>query len=99
MLVVVVSYSAYTYLIFAWKKRERNEGSYVFKEGKIHKVPADEREALASGLMGLFEKRRFRNFLLWVQEFDENDPRTFKDKSPNEPIIEIYKKNLLFWLL
>jgi Rab GDP dissociation inhibitor len=68
------------------------EGSYVFKEGKIHKVPADEKEALASGLMGLFEKRRFRNFLLWVQEFDENDPRTFKDKSPHEPIIEIYKK-------
>jgi len=30
LLVVVVSYSAYTYLIFAWKKRERNEGSYVF---------------------------------------------------------------------
>ncbi len=68
------------------------EGSYVFKEGKIHKVPADEREALASGLMGLFEKRRFRNFLLWVQEFDENDPRTFKDKDPNEPIVETYKK-------
>lgn len=68
------------------------EGSYVFKEGKIHKVPADEKEALASGLMGLFEKRRFRNFLLWVQEFDEKDPKTFKDKNPNEPIIEIYKK-------
>ena len=68
------------------------EGSYVFKEGKIHKVPADEKEALASGLMGLFEKRRFRNFLIWVQEFDEKDPKTFKDKSPNEPIIDIYKK-------
>jgi Rab GDP dissociation inhibitor len=68
------------------------EGSYVFKEGKIHKVPADEREALASGLMGLFEKRRFRNFLIWVQEFDESDPKTFKDKDPNEPIVEAYKK-------
>lgn len=68
------------------------EGSYVFKDSKIHKVPADEKEALASGLMGLFEKRRFRNFLLWVQDFDENDPKTFKDKNPNEPISEIYKK-------
>lgn len=68
------------------------EGSYVFKEGKIHKVPADEKEALASGLMGLFEKRRFRNFLIWVQEFDESDPKTFKDKDPNEPIVEVYKK-------
>lgn len=69
------------------------EGSYVFKEGKIHKVPSDEKEALASGLMGLFEKRRFRNFLLWVQEFDEKDPRTFKDKNPfEESIVDIYKK-------
>jgi RAB protein geranylgeranyltransferase component A len=25
------------------------EGSFVYKGGKIHKVPADEREALASG--------------------------------------------------
>jgi len=69
------------------------EGSYVFKEGKIHKVPSDEKEALASGLMGLFEKRRFRNFLLWVQEFDEKDPKTFKDKNPfEESIVDIYKK-------
>ena len=68
------------------------EGSYVYKDNKVHKVPADEKEALASGLMGLFEKRRFRNFLVWVQEFDEKDPKTFKDKNPNEPIIEIYKK-------
>ena len=26
------------------------DGSYVFKDKKIHKVPADEREALASGM-------------------------------------------------
>ena len=26
------------------------DGSYVYKERKIHKVPADEREALASGM-------------------------------------------------
>ena len=44
------------------------EGSYVMgKSGKISKVPANEREALSSDLMGLFEKRRFRNFLIFVQ--------------------------------
>lgn len=68
------------------------EGSYVYKDGKIHKVPADGSEALSSGLMGLFEKRRFRNFIIWVHEFDEKDPKTFKDKNPSEPIIDIYKK-------
>lgn len=68
------------------------EGSYVFKDGKVHKVPADEKEALTSGLMGLFEKRRFRSFLQWVLEFDEKDPRTFKDKDPKEAMSEVYKK-------
>jgi len=68
------------------------EGSYVYQSGKIHKVPADGSEALASGLMGLFEKRRFRNFLIWVHEFEEQDPKTFKDKNPHDTITEVYKK-------
>lgn len=34
------------------------EGSYVYKGGKISKVPVDQKEALASDLMGMFEKRR-----------------------------------------
>lgn len=69
------------------------EGSYVYQNGKIHKVPADGTEAIASGLMGLFEKRRFRNFIIWVHEFDESDPKTFKDKRPfEENIVEVYKK-------
>ncbi|ODM97203.1 Rab GDP dissociation inhibitor alpha [Orchesella cincta] len=55
------------------------EGSYVYKGGRISKVPADEREALASDLMGLFEKRRFKNFLIFVQEYNLEDPKTWKD--------------------
>lgn len=30
------------------------EGSYVYKQGKIAKVPVDQKEALASDLMGKF---------------------------------------------
>ncbi|XP_064487100.1 rab GDP dissociation inhibitor beta-like [Ornithodoros turicata] len=59
------------------------EGSYVYKAGKIYKVPADEKEALGSSLMGMFEKRRFRNFLVFVQEYSFDDPRTWKDADPN----------------
>lgn len=83
------------------------EGSYVYKAGKIYKVPADEKEALGSstyctlirvkivfrklfaqmllfaGLMGMFEKRRFRNFLLYVQDFNKDDPKTWKEVDPN----------------
>ncbi|KAK7101913.1 rab GDP dissociation inhibitor beta-like [Littorina saxatilis] len=62
------------------------EGSYVYKDKdkKIYKVPADEREALGSSLMGIFEKRRFRNFLQFVQEYNEEDPSTWKGMDPNQ---------------
>lgn len=30
------------------------------------------------GLMGLLEKRRFRNFLMWANDYNMNDPKTFK---------------------
>ncbi|XP_053203702.1 rab GDP dissociation inhibitor alpha-like [Panonychus citri] len=60
------------------------EGSYVYKGGKIFKVPADEKEALASSLMGMFEKRRFRSFLLFVKDFNKNDKSTWKDVDPNK---------------
>ncbi|XP_076468698.1 rab GDP dissociation inhibitor beta-like [Babylonia areolata] len=59
------------------------DGSYVLKGNKIYKVPADEKEALSTSLMGIFEKRRYRNFLVYVQEFDEADPKTYKDMNPD----------------
>lgn len=54
------------------------EGSYVYKGGKLYKVPADEKEALATSLMGIFEKRRFRNFLVFANDFNPDDPKTWK---------------------
>ncbi|KAG6432996.1 hypothetical protein SASPL_104598 [Salvia splendens] len=52
------------------------DGSFVYNKGKIHKVPATDVEALKSPLMGLFEKRRARKFFVFVQDFDESDPKT-----------------------
>ncbi|KAG1710402.1 Rab GDP dissociation inhibitor beta [Nymphon striatum] len=69
------------------------EGSYVYKGEKIYKVPCNEKEALASNLMGIFEKRRFRNFLLFVQDMDLNDPTTWKGIDPNKSTMqEVYEK-------
>lgn len=69
------------------------EGSYVYKGGKISKVPVDQKEALASDLMGMFEKRRFRNFLLFVQDLKEDDPRTWKDLDINSTTtLQLYEK-------
>lgn len=59
------------------------DGSYVYKGDKIYKVPADEKEALSSSLMGIFEKRRFRTFLLFVQSFNFADRATWRDIDPN----------------
>ncbi|KAI5086464.1 rab GDP dissociation inhibitor alpha, partial [Silurus meridionalis] len=69
------------------------EGSFVYKGGKIYKVPSTESEALASNLMGMFEKRRFRKFLVFVANFDENDPKTFEGVDPRSTTMcDVYKK-------
>jgi Rab GDP dissociation inhibitor len=45
------------------------DGSYVFKGGKTYKVPASAEEALKSSLMGMFEKRRFRKLLVYINNW------------------------------
>ncbi|KAK4387861.1 Guanosine nucleotide diphosphate dissociation inhibitor 1 [Sesamum angolense] len=52
------------------------DGSFVYNRGKIHKVPATDMEALKSPLMGIFEKRRARKFFIYVQDYNETDPKT-----------------------
>ncbi|KZV22743.1 guanosine nucleotide diphosphate dissociation inhibitor [Dorcoceras hygrometricum] len=59
------------------------DGSFVYNKGKIHKVPATDVEALKSPLMGLFEKRRARKFFVFVQEFEESDPKTHEGMDLN----------------
>ena len=69
------------------------EGSYVFKGGSVYKVPADEKEALASSLMGIFEKRRFQKFLAYCTKFDPEDQKTWDGVDPNKSTMqELFKK-------
>jgi len=35
--------------------------------------------AVDTGLMGLFEKRRFRSLLIYIEEYDTNNDRTWKN--------------------
>ncbi|ODQ82740.1 hypothetical protein BABINDRAFT_5662 [Babjeviella inositovora NRRL Y-12698] len=51
-------------------------GSYVYRDGKIAKVPANEMEALKSPLMGIFEKRRMKKFLEFVAAYKEDEAST-----------------------
>lgn len=46
-----------------------------------------------SDLMGMFEKRRFRKFLVFVASFDENDPKTLEGVDPRSTTMrDVYKK-------
>ncbi len=52
-------------------------GSFVVQDNKVHKVPVTATEALSSGLLGLFEKRRFKNFLEWVNGYEQERSETW----------------------
>jgi len=54
-------------------------GSFVFRDGKISKVPSTEMEAVKSPLMGIFEKRRAKKFFEFLQNWRDNDPATHQD--------------------
>jgi len=51
-------------------------GSFVFRDGKISKVPSTEMEAVRSPLMGIFEKRRAKKFFEFLQSWKDDDPAT-----------------------
>ncbi|XP_039019429.1 guanosine nucleotide diphosphate dissociation inhibitor At5g09550-like [Hibiscus syriacus] len=53
-------------------------------QSKIYKVPATDVEALKSQLMGLFEKRRARKFFIYVQDYDDNDPKSHEGLDLNK---------------
>ncbi len=59
----------------------------------IHKVPSNDSEALKSPLMGLFEKKRCRDFYIYCQDIDFNNPKTWKDIDINkQPMRDVFKK-------
>ncbi|KAG1716002.1 hypothetical protein ID866_1167 [Astraeus odoratus] len=56
-------------------------GSFVYRDGKISKVPSTEIEAVKSPLMGLFEKRRAKKFFEFLQSWKDDDPATHQGKN------------------
>jgi len=68
------------------------EGSYVLKAGKVHKVPATETEALSTGLLGFFEKPRFRDFLMFLKDWKEDDAKTHKGIAPDTKTSKLIEK-------
>lgn len=68
------------------------EGSYVYQwqkggffssdKGVIEKIPGNDREALTSNLLSLFEKRRCQSFFQFVQGFDPANAKTWGKHDP-----------------
>lgn len=54
----------------------KEKGMFSSGGPKIEKVPSNDKEALSSDLMGLFEKRRCQKFFKFVQKYEEKDPST-----------------------
>ncbi|KAK9478714.1 GDP dissociation inhibitor [Lipomyces japonicus] len=68
-------------------------GSYVFRDGRIAKVPSNEFEAIRSPLMGLFEKRRMKRFFEFIGNYKENDPSTYQGLNLDKNTMkEVYAK-------
>jgi len=71
------------------------DGSFVFRGGKIYKVPANDGEAVKSLLMGMFEKRRARKFFLYIQDYDQANPKTYQGmnlaETPMKKVFEFFQ--------
>lgn len=68
-------------------------GSFVYREGKIAKVPATDMEAVKSPLMGIFEKRRAKKFFEFIQNWKDEDPATHDGINLDvQTMADIYKK-------
>jgi Rab GDP dissociation inhibitor len=67
-------------------------GSYVLRDGKVHKVPATEMEAAKSGLMSLFQKRYCKKFFTFIDGFDEKKKETWQGHDMNAPMKDVYTK-------
>jgi Rab GDP dissociation inhibitor len=56
---------------------QMKEGGLFSKKGAtIEKVPSNDSEALKSDLMGFWEKKRCKDFFVYVQKYNPKDPKT-----------------------
>ncbi|KAI9315174.1 GDP dissociation inhibitor [Dichotomocladium elegans] len=88
----IVRFLTYTDVV-KYLEFKQISGSYVYTAGKIAKVPSNEREALSSSLMGIFEKRRMKKFLEWVQGWKDTNPATHQGLNiDTDNMATVYKK-------
>jgi Rab GDP dissociation inhibitor len=67
--------------VTAYLEFQSVNGSFVAQAEKgsklsVHKVPSTAKEALNSGLLSIFQKRRYKSFVEWINEYEEANPKT-----------------------
>ncbi|KAF8481067.1 rab GDP-dissociation inhibitor [Russula ochroleuca] len=68
-------------------------GSFVYRDGRISKVPSTEMEAVRSPLMGLFEKRRAKKFFEFLQNWRDEDSATHQGINLDKDTMkDVYEK-------
>lgn len=69
------------------------KAGFIFGPKALHKVPSNEREALTSNLMSLFEKNRCKNFFHFCSVWKNDDVQTHKGFNPDKtPMSEVFEK-------
>eukprot|EP00461_Guttulinopsis_vulgaris_P001185 UN01185 len=54
-------------------------GSYIANSGSLYKVPATASEATTSTLLGLLERFRFKDMLVFINDFDFSNPGKYPE--------------------
>lgn len=68
-------------------------GSYVQKGKNIKKVPNSAKDAMSSDLMGMIQKRHYRNFIQYCMAYEPSDPKTHnKMDLTKDTCAALYKK-------
>lgn len=71
--------------------QHQKAGMFSNAKNVICKVPANDSEALKSPLMGLFEKKRCRNFYIYLDKIKEDDQKTWNNMDiMKAPMVEVF---------
>lgn len=73
----------------------KEKGFFSSGGAKIEKVPATDKEAIKSDLMGLFEKKRCKNFFQYIQKINLSDPKTWEKEKidiKTQPFSKVIEK-------
>ncbi|KAF1744264.1 hypothetical protein MXB_2784 [Myxobolus squamalis] len=66
------------------------DGSFVYRNGNLYKVPVTEKEVLSSSLLGIFQKRKLRNLLVAIDKCDLDKNEVPKGLTKDSTMSDVY---------